>query len=178
MDLGSIFIILALFLLVGLYISRPLFDRRLVVLNQDTRAEQNQREQDLSALMAERDRILNALQELDFDHVLGKVPEEVYPRQRQLLMQRGADVLRQLDELDEGETLISDLDTQLEAAIEVRKEDAARLPLPVSNGDDDIETMLAARRRVRQEKSAGFCPQCGGTVHQSDRFCPKCGTTL
>jgi predicted amidophosphoribosyltransferase len=35
--------------------------------------------------------------------------------------------------------------------------------------------LLADRRRVRQEKAVGFCPQCGGPVQKSDRFCPKCG---
>jgi hypothetical protein len=41
--------------------------------------------------------------------------------------------------------------------------------------DDDLEKLLADRRRARREKAAGFCPRCGGPVHKSDRFCPKCG---
>ena len=32
--------------------------------------------------MAERDRVINSLQELDFDFKLGKIPEEDYPVQR------------------------------------------------------------------------------------------------
>ena len=36
-------------------------------------------EHELSALMAERDRVINSLQELDFDFKLGKIPEEDYP---------------------------------------------------------------------------------------------------
>jgi predicted amidophosphoribosyltransferase len=44
--------------------------------------------------------------------------------------------------------------------------------------DDELETLLANRRRVRSEKSGGFCPQCGGAVQKSDRFCPKCGGRL
>ncbi|HWQ84225.1 MAG TPA: zinc ribbon domain-containing protein, partial [Anaerolineales bacterium] len=56
-------------------------------------------------------------------------------------------------------------------------------PQPVDSqaelaADDSIEVALAQRRRQRQEKSAGFCPQCGGPVQKSDRFCPKCGTVL
>jgi rubrerythrin len=93
-------------------------------------------------------------------------------------MQRGADILRQLDQFDDSQTSKADLDAQLEAAIEARRADVTRPQIPISKGDDDIEAMLAARRREHQEKSAGFCPQCGGTVHQSDRFCPKCGTSL
>ena len=48
----------------------------------------------------------------------------------------------------------------------------------VSDPDDELEALLANRRRERQEKSAGFCPQCGGALQQSDRFCPKCGASL
>jgi predicted amidophosphoribosyltransferase len=44
--------------------------------------------------------------------------------------------------------------------------------------DDDLETLLANRRRARSEKSAGFCSQCGGPFQKSDRFCPKCGAKV
>jgi rubrerythrin len=56
------------------------------------------------------------------------------------------------------------------AALNGRKQAVA-----VAAPDDAVEAMLADRRRVRQEKAAGFCPQCGGPVQKSDRFCPKCG---
>ncbi len=35
--------------------------------------------------------------------------------------------------------------------------------------------LIANRRRARSEKSSGFCPQCGKPIQKSDRFCPKCG---
>ena len=166
MDIGSIFLILALLTLVGLYISRPLFEHSGTAVSQE--------EQELSALMAERDRILNAIQELEFDHILGKIPEEDYPSQRQMLMQSGASIMRQIDEHGGLAAPAEDLDTRLESAIAARRATSVRL----AAGDDDIENMLAARRRERQERAAGFCPQCGGTVQRSDKFCPKCGTSL
>ena len=49
--------------------------------------------------MAERDRVINSLQELDFDFKLGKIPDEDYPAQRAELLQKGADILRKLDAL-------------------------------------------------------------------------------
>jgi hypothetical protein len=192
MDLGSIFLILALSLLVGLFVSRPLFERKQAVSD----GEEDPLDQRRSTLLAERDRILNALQELDFDHVLGKIPEEDYPAQRALLMQKGADVLRQLDALkDQGAAEIrpgDDLDARLEAAIAARRADARRsapsTETPASahglerattaDPDDELEILLADRRRARREKSAGFCPQCGGPLQKSDRFCPKCGASL
>ncbi len=162
MDIGSIFLILTLMLLTGLFIARPLLDRRGRVITQE--------EHDLSMLLAERDRILNSLAELDFDHALGKIPAEDYPVMRKQLLQRGAAVLRQLDAFQHAQQ--ENYGERLQAVL-----DSDPAPVPV-NVDDPIEALLAARRRSREGRAGGFCPQCGGAVTLSDRFCPKCGTAL
>lgn len=183
MDIGSIFLILALFVLVALFVSRPFLVRQPAGRASGERV----RDHELSALLAERDRILSALQELDFDYSLGKIPEEDYPGQRAVLLQYGADVLRQLDEI-RAETGGEDVEARIEAVVAARRLDARRVPTGNStrlqpaqaaiHGDDELEALLANRRRERQEKSAGFCPKCGGPVQKSDRFCPKCGKDL
>jgi ribosomal protein S27AE len=169
MDIGSIFLILGLLVLVALYISQPLMQRKATVVSEE--------EHEYSALLAERDRILNTLQELDFDHTLGKIPEESYPEQRATLLQKGAAILRQLDAYQAGTDGTDDLDSRLEAAIEARRADAGDQDIPGVE-DDDLETMISNRRRARTDKSGGFCPKCGNAVQQSDRFCPKCGDSL
>ncbi len=163
MDIGSIFLILTLMLLTGLFIARPLLDHRGRVVTQA--------EHDLSMLLAERDRILNALAELDFDNALGKIPEEDYPGMRKKLLQRGATVLRQLDAFQQAQQ--ENYGERLQAALE--SDPATPSTIGV---DDPVEALLAARRRSRESKAGGFCPQCGGAVTRSDRFCPKCGTAL
>ena len=171
MDIGSIFLILAILVPVILYIARPLMERSATAVTTE--------EHDYSALLAERDRILNTVQELDFDHALGKIPDEVYPIQRANLMRSGADILRQIDEY-EGSSAQSDADDRLEAAIQQRKGSVART-LP-ADPDDELEALIAKRRRSQKEndqpKTGGFCPQCGNCVQESDRFCPKCGHAL
>ena len=180
MDIGSIFLILGLLVLVVLFISRPLFEKQSVSISQT--------EHDLSALLAERDRILTALQELDFDYSLQKIPEGEYPAQRERLIQKGADVLRAIDELQTEQTT-DDAEGRLEAAIAARRSsidpaDSSTAELVSSTSpvnpapDDDLEALIAGRRRARNEKAGGFCPQCGGPVQKSDRFCPKCGSPL
>ena len=181
MDLGSIFLILGLLILVVVFVARPLFERDGASLSQE--------EHEYSALLAERDRLLNALQELDFDHALGKIPEGDYPAQRAVLVQNGAQVLRQLD-AHRSEPANGDVEARIEAAIAARRADATRSSgslAPAQNGahfmkvaspDDDLEALIASRRRDRNEKAAGFCPKCGRPVQVSDRFCPKCGTIL
>jgi rubrerythrin len=175
MDIGSILLILGLLIVVGLFVSRPLFETQSA-----ERSYTSQREHQISALMAERDRLLSAIQELDFDHVLGKIPEEDYPTQRAALLHRGADVLRELDSILPAPS-VDKVEDRLEAAIAARKATTA-----AQNGqrrmragsDDPFEQMIANRRRERSEKSAGFCPNCGGPLQRSDRFCPKCGTDI
>ena len=155
----------------------------LAVLYVRARARRvTQEEQELSTLMAERDRVINSLQELDFDFNLGKIPSEDYPAQRTALLQKGADVLRRLDEMtiaahpSNGNGRGNSEEDRIEKAVAARRADASAEPAEVT--DDDIGSMIATRRKARTNKSAGFCPKCGKSVLVSDRFCPSCGKSL
>ncbi len=169
MDIGAILLLIALLLGVGLYLAAPLFDNRARRTSAST--------QEASSLMAERDRVINALQELDFDFRLGKIPEEDYPTQRTDLLQKGAEVLKKLDALTPAKSGGHDAEDRLEKAVAARRADAAKAQA-VQVSDDDIESLLAARRKEHKTKSAGFCPRCGKPVMVSDHFCPSCGKAL
>lgn len=168
MELTAIFFSLAVLILVGVYLYAPFMERRARRVTEE--------EHELSALMAERDRVINSLQELDFDFKLGKIPEDDYPTQRASLLQKGADILKQIDSLAPQPVAIQDTEERLERAIAARRADAAVARAEVS--DDDLESMLSARRKRRSNKSAGFCPKCGKPVQVTDRFCPSCGKSL
>jgi rubrerythrin len=177
MELGSFFLLLALTIPVALFIARPLLDKETA----EATPEEDLQEHEISALLAERDRILTALEELDFDNALGKIPEGDYEPTRQRLLMQGAEVLRRLDTID-PDSADTDIEQRIEAAIAERRaatSGTAETPQPVVvDADDEVELQLAARRRAREGKSAGFCPQCGNPVQESDRFCPKCGKPL
>jgi NADH pyrophosphatase NudC (nudix superfamily) len=168
MELTAIFFSLAVLILVGMYLYAPFLERRARNVTEE--------EHELSALMAERDRVINSLQELDFDFKLGKVPEEDYPAQRASLLQKGAEILRKIDTLAPQPVSTQDTEARLEKAIAARRADASVARAEVS--DDDVEAMIAARRKGRRDKSAGFCPRCGKPVMVTDRFCPACGKSL
>jgi rubrerythrin len=185
MELGSIFLLLAVIVLVGLYLYAPFMGRG---------RHATEESYEVSALLAERDRVINSLQELDFDNNLGKIPAEEYAPQRALLLQKGADILRKLDEIttaspsplsplpapfgsaSRGEGDDGDAETRIEKEVSSRRADSPAKAAELS--DDDIESMLAARRQQHKEKSAGFCPKCGKPVLVTDRFCPACGKSL
>jgi hypothetical protein len=72
---------------------------------------------------------------------------------------------------------------QGEGTVESRLEKAAAAGRTDASGkseltDDEIESMLAARRKGRKNKSAGFCPRCGKSVLTTDLFCTNCGKAL
>jgi hypothetical protein len=169
MDIGAIFLLLSVCLLTGLFIARPFLERRRVT---SVSAD----DQQLSALLAERDRLITALQELDFDHTLGKIPSDDYPAMRTSLLQRASDVLRSLDILQPQNSDDSDAESRVEAVIAARRADAAIQKVEKREvSDDDLDELISSRRAARKEKSAGFCTKCGKPVLRSDRFCPNCG---
>jgi hypothetical protein len=176
MDIGSIFLILALMVLVILIVTRPFFEHKTVLVTNE--------EHEHSFLLAEQDRILDALTELDFDYSLGKIPEEEYPLQRGILLKKGSEVLRQLEQfqgLKASKTTRKTHD-KLEAWVaEGSVQSGSSQPVKTArreDPEDELEVLIASRRRSRQEKSAGFCPKCGGPLQKSDSFCPKCGERL
>lgn len=168
MELTAILLSLAVLIFVGVYLYAPFMEKRARRVTEE--------EHELSALMAERDRVINSLQELDFDFNLGKIPEEDYPVQRTSLLQKGAEILKKIDTLAPQPTAAQDTEARLERAIAARRADAALAAVEAS--DDELEAMISSRRKGRKDKSAGFCPRCGKPVMVTDRFCPSCGKSL
>lgn len=185
-EIGALLVLAAVAIGVAFFVAVPFLEARRP-------AAVSASDQELSTLLAERDRLITALQELDFDYTLGKIPAEVYPTQRAELLQRGADVLRQIDTLAPTSTPAPsrstplglpvgegspDAEARIEAAVAARRADLATQQPPAVPVDDEIESRVAARRSERKDKSGGFCPNCGKPVMASDLFCPHCGRPI
>jgi hypothetical protein len=84
-EIGAILFSLAMLLLVAAYVFQP--------LSTSGRGGYRDTSRELSALQAERDRVLDAIQEIDMDRAMGKVAEEDYQRQRGSLALEGAEIL-------------------------------------------------------------------------------------
>ncbi len=172
MDLGAILLTVAASILIGLFVARPFiqFRKNPGIQNSD---------HDRSALLANRERLIEAIQELDFDHTLGKIPAEDYPGMRSILVKKAALVIKDLDTLQSSGQSDQDIVTSLEFEVSKKRTDGlstTSTPKPMVD-DEDIEELIAARRAARKEKSAGFCPNCGKPILKSDKFCPSCGKT-
>ncbi len=168
MDLISSFILLTIvIILVILCVTWPLSSRH------HPEVEGNQI---FSSLMAEHDRILNSLKELDFDNSLGKIPIETYTEQRANLLQKGVEILRKIDDLGSVLEAVPNNDAgpedKVETFLTARR---ARQVAGPGSGDDEVESLVARRRRIHSGRSGKYCDNCGRPLSNTDRFCPACG---
>lgn len=161
MDIGSILLILALFFLTVLFIGKPFLDAQRQVAAPAVTGEEHLR----SGLLAQHESILLALQELETDYALQKVPEDEYQQQRTDLLLAGAEILKQLDRLKGADQPAPVRETRSKGGKEDRQK-------------DDLEALIAARRQERQKGKRRSCPNCGKTVQAGDAFCPSCGKKL
>lgn len=164
MDVGSILLLFALLVLVAGFVLRPLQGLSPEIVGAIEREH--------SAQLSERDRLLEALAELDFDKELGKVPDDIYALQRENLLRRGAAVLRNLDayQTPDQTELPDDLDEKIAAR---------RAVIAAASPDDPLEAMIAGRKKSRPAQvGKNFCPDCGERAIPGDRFCVKCGAEL
>ena len=170
MDLGAIFLTLAVTVLVGLFVARPFIQHRKNpgLANAD---------HDESTLLAKREQFIEAIQELDFDHALGKIPSEDYPTMRLNLVKRASQVLKELDVRNKIVKSDEDVFTSLEAEVAKKRTDGLSTePAKAAKlSDDELEDRLASRRAALKAKPAGFCHHCGKPIVKADKFCPACG---
>lgn len=115
MSLPGIVVGAALVLLVLLVLGLPYLRRSTYVPQADAGA-QKQRDR----VLAYYDRVLQNLRDLDEDHALGKLNAEDYARDRERWLQRGAQALQVLDNLESAplhSTASGELDEEIEAMI-------------------------------------------------------------
>ena len=96
MTTGSLLIAIALLLIVGLFVARPF------LLPSPPPETVSERER----LEAEKEALLARIRALDFDVETGKQNNEEWEAEREFLMLKAADVLRQLDETEDTEAAI------------------------------------------------------------------------
>lgn len=169
MDVGTILLLLALVILTAGFIFRPFREDDPEVWEEDI---------ELSELLSERERILDALVELDFDNELGKVPEEIYLPQRKFLLATGAEVIKKLEEEYQADAA----DLEIEAQVSSRRSKIEE----IVDSDDPLEKMISNRRKKAAPKKqvskkaskANFCSSCGTAAKTGDQFCTSCGTKL
>jgi len=111
------------------------------------------------ALVADRERLLHSIEELDLEFELKKISSKEHSRNRDLLLSEAAKVLKELDNLPKSSTK--------------KRKSAA----PVQAGDD-LENMITDRRKQLKSDISTKCPHCGEAVDKGAQFCSQCGGAL
>ncbi len=94
MSIAGVFLLIMLFASVAIVVLWPLLQAR----DKGTaEAEGRAAPSTLAQLQTQHDAILVAVRDLDFDYQTGKLTEDEYLAQRERLMQRGVDILKQID---------------------------------------------------------------------------------
>lgn len=155
MDIGSILAILALAIFAFTFITRPLFEKKGF--------KETYHGRQLSNLLAERERILTILQELDMDYTMGKIDERDYADQRSALVRRGATILKNIDLQREAHDLRGESGEAVSAAEQL---------------ESLVEAAIAQKRTPKSEVLSNYCGQCGNALYAGDKFCSRCGAPI
>ncbi len=152
MDLVAILLGMAIAILAGSFILRP--------LTENHPAGYREADRELSSMQAEQDRILDLIEELEMDHAIGKVLDDDYQLQYSHLMQQGAENLRWMDEL------------RVDSAHEGQEAQRGR------SLEEELEASVAKLRSDNSQRGQDFCSDCGAKILVGDRFCVVCGAKL
>jgi hypothetical protein len=163
MEAGAILSLAAVLLIVCAVVFRP-FMPGLKHANQGRRNRLSTSQQ-ASIWLAEKERLLTMIQELEFDHETGKIPDDLFKEQRIELVRSAADILKKLDQMGYSDPKPDQTGSKGASA-------------PGTKEYDDLDELIARRKLEKNGKATGFCPKCGNALQSKDHFCPKCGMTI
>ncbi len=147
MTFTSLIIIFFIFIMAGLIVLRPFLDQVGGKVNLGSGVR--------DGLLAERERLLSSIEELDLDLELQKISSSEHALDRNLLLSQAADVLKELDRYS--------------------KPKGAQKGKSKKTKGDDLEKMIQERRKKLAEENIVYCSSCGKTIVAGAQFCSHCG---
>ena len=152
MEFSSLLIVIFIFILSGVFIMRP-----FLVEEKKPKSSGSSR---IDSLIAEKERLLLAIEELDLEHELDKISTQEHNRNRDILLAEAADVLKQLDKIQKPGS---------------SKKKKTSTP---TKTDDDLERLINERRQQLKNEISLKCPSCDQAVSEGAQFCSNCGEAL
>ncbi len=144
MSIGAILVGIALLVLSGAFVARPLFKDQTNLLP----ALQN-------PLAAQRDAIYALIRELDSDYAEGKFNDEDYAAQRERYVSQGVEILEQLDQQAQGGQ--GALEDEIEARVLALRQKSA----PVSASAQKAKARFCTNCGQQAAPQHDFCASCG-----------------
>ncbi len=103
----------------------------------------------LADLLAQRDNLLSAIKDIEFDYEMGKISREDFEQIQEQYRQQAIELFKRID-------------AAKGRAIPRKK----------------LETELQMLRQQRHGAAAKTCPSCGASAPATHRFCSHCGQRL
>ena len=150
MTASALIIVLFVFVLTGLIVLRPFLEKGEGMLKASSGV--------YDSLLAEQERLLAAIEELDLDLELEKISSNEHQQDRQNLLIQAADVLRELDKYSKP------------------KQEKAKGQKVDPSIDEELEKMIKERRSQIEAQLTEECSSCGEKIGPEDQFCSHCGT--
>lgn len=122
-------------------------------------------EEEENPLVQEKEKLLDAIRELDLDFATGKLSEEDYRELRERYKSQAALVLKAIREQS----------AEVPDALTYRERPGDEAPSP----EEEVE--MAVEKEILEKKvelASRSCPNCGALRSPEDRFCRMCGTNL
>jgi predicted nucleic acid-binding Zn ribbon protein len=157
-EIPSIFIGLALLVASLAYVSLPFRRKQLNKANDPIASSQQK---------GQRESILSALRELDFDFKTGKISDEDYTPLRTRLIVEAAEYI----ETEEKE------EAQLESLIRTRRT-AQQQSIRCEHCDAPIKAGQRFCSKCGWAVNSEMCPSCGKKIQAGDLFCSSCGNKI
>ncbi len=138
------------------------------------------RDETLDVIRRRRDRIYDALRELEFDQRTGKLSEKDYAELADRYKRQAITMLKQLD--DGTRDALLEIDAEIEQEVAARRKSAApaahhsaRTRCVACGAGLDADDRFCRRCGV---PVALTCPNCQTVVQGGGQFCPRCGAQL
>jgi hypothetical protein len=122
---------------------------------------------ELQQLSDQKERLLTALKDLEFEHNAGKLSDADYQRVKADDMAQLATIMTRMDQLT-GEKVITS------QPLDKAQKAATPLTCPACQHENPLEAKFCLDCGNRLETSVN-CPACGKTLPAEARFCMDCG---
>lgn len=165
---------LAIALLAAIFISLPFFRGGKGYAPGEHAALPDPRAERLKELHSRKASLLSAINDIEFDHGLGKLSTPDYKDLSRKYRAEAAAVLKEIDEASgrSWETASTD---DLENEIRSQRK---KLVLNDYEDEEIEKEILRARESGWSSPDARACPECGGSCGPEDLFCARCGASL
>ncbi len=169
---------------VVLFVLFPIFARASEVSQRPTAIAQER-----MSLSEKKDRLYEAIKDIDFEYQAGKLSDTDYKSVRTDCLAQAAEVIARLEEIDESDAAGAKATEEKDSVAVEPSEEPAAGPAPesteVASGSscpsckqpNPAAAQFCMRCGSKMTNPAN-CPQCGTELQKEAHFCTACGVTI